>query len=216
MRKGQGTKPPPERYPKFGDELVTLIPYLRAFARSLCRDRFEADDLTQETLTRAWQARSSYEPGTNMRAWLLKILRNSYYSDRRRAKRQAVWNDEAADRILISSGSQSASLDLGELHRAMSMLPDEQREALILVGAGGVAYEEAATICGCALGTIKSRVARARRAVAAALNGTGGALGPRRTSGIEASQDISDSLDALIGLNEPTDGSGAKHDQRDR
>ena len=201
--KSQGTKAKPERYPGFNQELVTLIPYLRAFARSLCRDRSEADDLTQETLTRAWQARNSYEPGTNMRAWLLKILRNSYYSDRRRARRQVVWNDETAERILVSNGSQSSSLDLGELHRAMATLPDEQREALILVGAGGVAYEEAAAICGCALGTIKSRVARARRAVLASLNGTGVALAAERTSGSEAAQEISESLETLMGLERP-------------
>jgi len=212
--KDQGTKAPAERYPGFNLELVGLIPYLRAFARSLCRDRFEADDLTQETLTRAWQARNSYEPGTNMRAWLLKILRNSYYSDRRRARRQTAWNDETAERILVSNGSQSSSLDLSELHRAMATLPDEQREALILVGAGGVAYEEAAAICGCALGTIKSRVARARRAVAAALNGTGTALTAERTTGSSAAQDISDSLEALIGV-ERFPAAGPKHDHHE-
>ena len=210
--KNQGTKSGDDRYSRFNQELVTLIPYLRAFARSLCRDRFEADDLTQETLTRAWQARTSFELGTNMRAWLLKILRNSYYSDRRRARRQTAWNDETAERILVSNGSQSSSLDLGELHRAMATLPDEQREALILVGAGGVAYEEAAAICGCALGTIKSRVARARRAVAAALNGTGPALPSQRTSGNVAAQDISDSLEALMGTN-PISPQDAKHER---
>jgi RNA polymerase sigma-70 factor (ECF subfamily) len=220
--KNQGTKSSAERYPGFNEELISLIPYLRAFGRSLCRDRFEADDLTQETLTRAWQARNSYEPGTNMRAWLLKILRNSYYSDRRRARRQTAWNDETAERILVSNGSQSSSLDLSELHRAMATLPDEQREALILVGAGGVAYEEAATICGCALGTIKSRVARARRAVAAVLNGTGPALSGERTSGSLAAQDISNSLDALMGIDrlpapntDVVPVSGTKHDRHD-
>ena len=114
-----------------------------------------------------------------------------------------MWNDETAERILVSNGSQSSSLDLGELHRAMATLPDEQREALILVGAGGVAYEEAAAICGCALGTIKSRVARARRAVLASLNGTGVALAAERTSGSEAAQEISESLETLMGLERP-------------
>ena len=184
--------------------MVELIPYLRAFARSLCRDKHEADDLTQDTLTRAWQAQTSYQPGTNMRAWLLKILRNSYYSGRRRARRQSVWNEETAERLLVADGAQSASLDLSELHRAMSMLPDEQREALILVGAGGVAYEEAAAICGCALGTIKSRVARGRRAVLASLNGSGSAPKADRISGTEAAREISQSLESLMGL-EPYD-----------
>ena len=213
MGDADGTKSQDERYPGFNQELVELIPYLRAFARSLCRNRAEADDLTQETLTRAWQARSSYQQGTNMRAWLLKILRNSYYSDRRRAKRQAVWSDETAERILVSNGAQAASLDLSELHRAMAGLPDEQREALILVGAGGVAYEEAASICGCALGTIKSRVARARRAIQSALSGEGPRLTAERGSGSAAAQDIEESLDALMGgLERLTPEAGIKQD----
>jgi len=199
---GKLSKASLEHPSSFNEELVTLIPYLRAFARSLCHDRHEADDLTQEALTRSWQARKSYEPGTNMRAWLFKILRNSYYSDRRRARRQVAWSDETAERILVSNGSQKASLDLGELHRAMATLPDEQREALILVGAGGVPYEEAAMICDCAVGTIKSRVARARRAIVASLDGVGAPLSAERTSGEQATKQISDSLNTLVGTND--------------
>jgi RNA polymerase sigma-70 factor (ECF subfamily) len=193
-RTDNGAKTPSRQSAQFNEELVELIPYLRAFARSLCRDRSEADDLTQEALTRAWQARKSFEPGTNMRAWIFRILRNSYYSDRRRARRQAVWSDETAGRLLVSDGSQHASQDLGELHRAMATLPDEQREALVLVGAGGVAYEEAASICGCAVGTIKSRVARARRALIEALDGNGAPLAQQRIL-----RDISQSLETLMG-----------------
>jgi RNA polymerase sigma-70 factor (ECF subfamily) len=186
----------------FYEEIVSLIPYLRAFARSLCRDRHEAEDLTQETLTRAWQARKSYEPGTNMRAWLFKILRNSYYSNCRRTRRQAPWSDQTAERLLVADGAQRASMDLIDLHRAMATLPDEQREALILVGAGGVAYDEAAQICGCAVGTIKSRVARARRAIMAALDGSGASLPARTTGGDGATREICDNLNALMGTDD--------------
>jgi len=191
----------------FGEEMVTHIPYLRAFGRSLCRNRHEADDLTQETMIRAWKARQSFEPGTNMRAWLLKILRNCFYSNLRRAGRQAPWSDEVADRVLVANGAQSATLDLGDLHRAMAALPDEQREALILVGAGGLAYEEAAAICDCALGTIKSRISRARKTVLALLEETVPA-GEKRPRGADVMREIYGSLDALMRSAPPSRSGG--------
>ena len=183
----------------FGDEMVAHIPYLRAFARSLCRNRQQADDLIQETMIRGWTARKSFEPGTNMRAWLLKILRNCFYSDLRRAKRTACWSDEVADRVLVARGAQMSALELGDLHRAMAALPHEQREALILVGAGGLAYEEAAAICDCAVGTIKSRVSRARKAMLALLLDESAPAQEKRTRGEDAMREIYGSLDALMG-----------------
>ena len=149
----------------FKTELTGLIPQMRAFARSLCRDAVAADDLAQDALLKAWNNRTSYQPGTNMKAWTFMILRNQFYSDKRRSWRQIQLDQEAAERTLVAVDNPEAPVALDELRLAMAMLPDEQREALILVGAGGFAYEEAADICGCAVGTVKSRVSRARKAL---------------------------------------------------
>src|ERR1700690_376720 len=161
----------PEDSGDFKTELLALIPFLRAFARSLTGNQEAADDLAQETLVKAWQSRSSFVPGTNLKAWLFTILRNQFYSDRRRAWRQAPWDQDAAERIPGSSGEQSWAAELSDTARALSCLSDEQREALILVGAGGFSYEDAAAICKCAVGTVKSRVARARKSLLAILDG---------------------------------------------
>jgi RNA polymerase sigma-70 factor (ECF subfamily) len=150
---------------QFKRDLVTLIPHLRAFARTLCGDAAAADDLAQDTVMKAWDARSSYQMGTNMKAWTFMILRNQFYSEKRRSWRQTQLDQEAAERTLVAIDDPSSPLALDELRQALIMLPSEQREALILVGAGGFAYEEAAEICGCAVGTVKSRVSRARRAL---------------------------------------------------
>jgi len=168
--------PPPGRSKaaddaRFKNDLLELIPFLRAFARSLCGNQETADDLAQETLVKAWQARDMFAPGTNLKAWLFTILRNQFYSDRRRAWRQAPWDQEAAERIPGSAGEQSWAAELSDTARALSCLSDEQREALILVGAGGFSYEDAARICNCAVGTVKSRVARARKSLVAILEG---------------------------------------------
>src|ERR1051326_8759122 len=156
---------------QFKADLLSLIPFLRAFARSLCGNQETADDLAQETLVKAWQARDMFAPGTNLKAWLFTILRNQFYSDRRRAWRQAPWDQEAAERIPGSAGEQSWAAELSDTARALSCLSAEQREALILVGAGGFSYEDAAKICDCAVGTVKSRVARARKSLMAILDG---------------------------------------------
>ena len=147
---------------RFQRDLVQLIPHLRAFARTLCGDAAAADDLAQDAMLKAWDARQSFQMGTNMKAWTFMILRNQFYSEKRRSWRQSQLDQEAAERTLIAVDDPSAPV-----------LPDEQREALILVGAGGFAYEEAAAICGCAVGTVKSRVSRARRAVQAILEAGG-------------------------------------------
>ena len=157
---------------EFKTGLLELIPFLRAFARSLCGNPDVADDLAQETLVKAWQSRNTFAPGTNLKAWLFTILRNQFYSDRRRAWRQAPWDQDAAERIPGASDEQSWAAELSDTARALSTLSDEQREALILVGSGGFSYEAAARICNCAVGTVKSRVARARKTLIAILEGT--------------------------------------------
>jgi RNA polymerase sigma-70 factor (ECF subfamily) len=160
----------PEDEETFKTGLVQLIPHLRAFARTLTGDPTQADDLAQDAMIKAWDARASFQLGTNMKAWTFMILRNQFYSDKRRSWRQSQLDQEAAERTLVAVDDPSAPLALDELRRAMASLPEEQREALVLVGAGGFAYEEAAEICGCAVGTVKSRVSRARRALQATLD----------------------------------------------
>lgn len=169
MAPGARSKGDPDA--QFKADLLDLIPFLRAFARSLCGNQETADDLAQETLVKAWQARNMFAPGTNLKAWLFTILRNQFYSDRRRAWRQAPWDQDAAERIPGSSAEQSWAAELSDTARALSQLSDEQREALILVGAGGFSYEDAAAICHCAVGTVKSRVARARKSLLSLLEG---------------------------------------------
>ncbi len=149
----------------FKRDLVALIPHLRAFARTLCGDAAAADDLAQDAVMKAWDARSSFQMGTNMKAWTFMILRNQFYSEKRRSWRQSQLDQEAAERTLVAIDDPASPIALDEMRLALGMLPTEQREALILVGAGGFAYEEAADICGCAVGTVKSRVSRARRAL---------------------------------------------------
>ena len=183
---------------QFKADLLDLIPFLRAFARSLCGNQETADDLAQETLVKAWQARNMFAPGTNLKAWLFTILRNQFYSDRRRAWRQAPWDQDAAERIPGSSAEQSWAAELSDTARALSQLSDEQREALILVGAGGFSYEDAAAICHCAVGTVKSRVARARKSLLSLLEGDE-ALPPTAQSGdaSDAAEEILAQLDRL-------------------
>ncbi len=154
-----------ERDDAFRTELTALIPQLRAFARTLCGDPVAADDLAQDAMLKAWDARESFEMGTNMKAWTFMILRNQFYSEKRRSWRQSQLDQEVAERTLMAVDDPEAPVALDELRQGLGMLPAEQREALILVGAGGFAYEEAAAICGCAVGTVKSRVSRARRAL---------------------------------------------------
>jgi RNA polymerase sigma-70 factor (ECF subfamily) len=160
----------PARDAQFKTGLVSLIPHLRAFARTLTGDPTAADDLAQDAMMKAWDARASFEMGTNMKAWTFMILRNQFYSEKRRSWRQSQLDQEAAERTLVAIDDPSAPVALDELRLGLAMLPHEQREALVLVGAGGFAYEEAAEICNCAVGTVKSRVSRARRALQAILD----------------------------------------------
>lgn len=146
----------------FKRELTEVIPHLRAFARGLCGRPDMADDLVQEALLKAWAAQDRFEPGTSMRAWTFVILRNAYLTDMRRNRFRGEYDEGVAERILIAPAGQEEPLHLSDMHRALLTLPPERREALLLVGAGGFSYEEAAQICDCAVGTIKSRVGRAR------------------------------------------------------
>ena len=183
----------------FRVQLGQVIPHLRAFGRSLSGNRDLADDLVQETLLKAWAARQRFQAGTNMRAWTFIILRNLFLSQMRRARFKGEWDELTASKLLAAPASQDRHVELGDMQRALLHLPPPQREALILVGAGGFAYEEAAEICGCAVGTIKSRVARGRVALEALL--TGGKLPSRRDHKAEpgqtALQTIMDEVDYL-------------------
>jgi RNA polymerase sigma-70 factor (ECF subfamily) len=181
----------------FRDGLLGLIPFLRAFSRSLCGDRETADDLAQEALAKAWQSRDTFRAGSNLKAWLFTILRNQFYSDRRRAWRQAPWDEGAAERVPAPKGEQMWAVQLSDTARALRQLPNEQREALILVGAGGFSYEDAAAICNCAIGTVKSRVARARKALSASLEGNTPPPDGPRPGGGEAGDEIMAELDRL-------------------
>jgi RNA polymerase sigma-70 factor (ECF subfamily) len=125
----------------FKAQLTAIVPHLRAFGRSLSGNRDLADDLVQETLLKAWAARKRFQAGTNMRAWTFIILRNHYLSQVRRNRFRGEWDDLTADRILAAPASQDRHIDLSDLQRALQQLPQPQREALILVGAGGFAYE---------------------------------------------------------------------------
>lgn len=154
----------------FKRELTEVVPHLRAFARGLCGRPDMADDLVQETLLKAWAAQERFEPGTSMRAWTFVILRNAYLTDMRRNRFRGEYDEMVAERILTAPAGQEGPVHLSDMHRALLTLPPERREALLLVGAGGFSYEEAANICGCAVGTIKSRVGRARAALSSMLD----------------------------------------------
>ena len=145
------------------ESLVGEMTNLRAFAVSLCGDRERADDLVQETLFKAWNHLDSFREGTNLKAWLFTILRNTYFSERRKRRREVEDADGKYAARLASLPDQHSHMEMQDFRAALTCLPADQREALILVGAAGFSYEEAAEISGCAVGTIKSRVNRARK-----------------------------------------------------
>lgn len=149
----------------FRQELTDLIPHLRAFARSLCGNPTLADDVAQDAMLKAWKARYKFKPGSNLKAWTFTILRNQFYSIKRRSWRATSLDQEVAEQTIVANSNQEKVVELNELRRGLDSLKDDQREALILIGASGLSYEEAAEICGCAVGTIKSRVSRARKAL---------------------------------------------------
>ena len=146
----------------FKSDLLAAIPALRAFAASLCGRVEWADDLVQETLVKAWANRNSFEPGSRMQAWLFTILRNEYYSEYRRRRHEVADPEGRIAARLTTHPAQDSHVAFREFQTALFKLPPIHREALILVGASGFSYEQAAAICNCAIGTMKSRVARAR------------------------------------------------------
>lgn len=144
------------------DELVTHLPALRAFALSLTRNRATADDMMQDAVLKAWTNMDKFERGTNMRAWLFTILRNNYYSSRRKLNREVADIDNVFSDTLSVKPDHDGRLQMMDFKDAFEQLADEHREALILVGASGFSYDDAAEMCGVATGTMKSRVNRAR------------------------------------------------------
>ncbi|WP_335930831.1 sigma-70 family RNA polymerase sigma factor [Mesorhizobium sp. M8A.F.Ca.ET.182.01.1.1] len=151
--------------PNEENSIVDLIPALRAFARTFCRVPDDADDLLQETLTKGLANTDKFEPGTRMKSWLFTIMRNTYYTRIKAAVREAPGLLDCASLRPISEATQEWSVQSREVHRAIQQLPEHQREILMLIGVLGFSYEEAADICGCAIGTVKSRLNRARAGV---------------------------------------------------
>ena len=143
-------------------DLIAAVPNLRAFALALCGNADKADDLVQETLVRAYGSLSSFAEGTNLMAWLVTILRNAYYSEYKKRRREVADPEGIIAGQLVSPPAQNAHMDLLDFRAALQQLPPDQREALILIGASGFSYDEAGSICNCAAGTVKSRVNRAR------------------------------------------------------
>lgn len=183
----------------FKRELTEVIPHLRAFARGLCGRPDMADDLVQEAMMKAWAAQERFEPGTSMRAWTFVILRNAYLTDMRRNRFRGEYDESVAERILTAPAGQEDPIHLSDMHRALLTLPAERREALLLVGAGGFSYEEAASICGCAVGTIKSRVGRARATLTSMMED--GDIPRRSTDDASAHRAILQELDMVAAGN---------------
>lgn len=155
---------------QFRADLVAILPALRAFARGLCGNRDLADDLVQEAVTKAWAARASFQPGTNFRAWMFRILRNHFYTVAMVARRFVPYDPEIGERLLTTAPTQGSERMMHDLERGLATLPATQREALVLMGAG-LQWEEIASLMECPLGTVKSRITRGRAALKAWLDG---------------------------------------------
>jgi RNA polymerase sigma-70 factor (ECF subfamily) len=163
-------RPPRMSEREWRDGMLALLPSLRAFAWSLARNGADADALVQDTLIKAWGNRDKFTPGTNLRAWLFTILRNTWYTTVGKRKREVPDEDGRFAETLTAAPNQEWRCELTSLKAALDQLPPDHREAIVMVGAAGLSYEEAAEILGCALGTIKSRVNRARNRLARALD----------------------------------------------
>jgi RNA polymerase sigma-70 factor (ECF subfamily) len=152
--------------PSFGSQLVVQIPYLRAFAISLSGSYSVADDLVQDTLMKAWSHSGSFQQGTNLRAWLVTILRNTYFSQFRKRAREIQDTDGFYSEQILVKGEQESKLQMNDVQRALDKLAPEHREILLMIGVAELSYEEAAQILDVAVGTVKSRLNRARAKLA--------------------------------------------------
>lgn len=154
----------------YREELISHLPALRAFAISLTKSRSTADDAVQDAVLKALTNFDKYEPGTNMRAWLFTILRNTYYSSRRKYHRETGDPDLVLTKGMSVKPDHDGRLQFNDFMKAFNQLPDDQREVLILVGASGFSYSEVAEMTGVAIGTVKSRINRARARIAELLD----------------------------------------------
>ena len=197
MARPDAAPPPQDDGPLSDSEfkalLADVIPHLRAYGRSLSGNSDLADDLTQDTMVKAWASRDRFERGTSIKAWTFVILRNTFLSQMRRNKFHGDYDEVAVERTLSTPASQEEASKMTDLQRALMELPQDQREALILVGAGGLSYEEAASICDCALGTMKSRVSRGRSALEEIM--AKGQFSQNRADALPASE----AIDAIMG-----------------
>jgi RNA polymerase sigma-70 factor (ECF subfamily) len=182
-------------------DLLACIPHLRAYARFLTGNRERADDLVQDALLRALTAAHQFQPGTNLKAWIFTILRNLFYNEIRKNRLKVQSIDDLAGDGPSTPATQEANLEFADFRRAFWQLGQAQREVLIMVGASGLSYEEAAAICQCAVGTIKSRVSRARRELLKILQ-EGNLVQRRGDSDPTAS--LGDVLDLMTGRKSPS------------
>jgi RNA polymerase sigma-70 factor (ECF subfamily) len=143
-------------------ELVDLIPALRAFARTFCRNKDDADDLVQETLSRALANLERFERGTRMKAWLFTIMHNTFLTGIKKTNRESPGQDDCVSGQSVIAPSQEWAQRSWEVAQAIDQLPEDQRQVIVLIGMIGIGYDDVAAICGCAIGTVKSRLNRAR------------------------------------------------------
>ena len=183
----------------FVDRLEALIPDLRAFARNLCHDAELADDLVQDACLKAWSAADTFDESQPMRPWVFRILRNEYYMLTRRSWRSVNVEPEFVEFALVDPGNQETLAAFGRMQLMITALPQAQRDALILVLAAGMTYEEAGVVCGCSAGTIKSRVSRAREAVVARFRSHATNANDAKALTKFGMHDVIEHIDALAG-----------------
>lgn len=182
----------------FSTEIARHIPALQRGAKILTRNEEAAADLTQETLAKAWAARSTFAAGTNLKAWLFTIMRNQFRSEMRRSWRQMAWDQESAERIPAPRDEQTWSIELEDAARAIGALSRRQREALILAGLGGLSSEDIGAVMDCRRTAVKSRVCRARHAVTSMLDGTAPIRKRRTDAGHHSVDDLVHELHRLM------------------
>jgi RNA polymerase sigma-70 factor (ECF subfamily) len=167
----------------FRTELVSHLPHLRAVARALTGHRDRADDLVNDTVLKALSAEAQFQPGTYLKAWLMTILRNHYINGLRRTRIEVETIGDIPESALPSAPNQEHVVEVNEVANALQRMSVEHREILVLVSAAGLSYEEASEVCGCAVGTIKSRLNRARSELKKVLAKSRGLAGEPRQDG---------------------------------